>query len=260
MKRDTVRQIVVVVATVAVIVVNALANALPFNGLTTGEISDSFDVFFVPAGYVFSIWGLIYVGLVAYTVYQALPAQRENPLLRSTGWPYVVSCVANITWIFLWHYLVFVPTLLAMLTLLVALLIIYLRLRIGRRRFSTVERWLVQLPFSIYLGWITVATIANVTAVLEHVGWDGAGIAPAAWAVIMIIVAGLVTVVMNLTRRDVAYALVLVWALIGIAVAQWQAKMVAGAAVVMVAVILATLWGALREVEPQLQTYAEPSP
>jgi hypothetical protein len=249
--KDNVRQIVVVVATVAVLVVNTLANALPINGLTQAEIADRFDVLFVPAGYAFSIWGLIYLGLIAYTVYQALPSQRDNPLLRDIGYLYVVSCLGNISWIFLWHYLLFVPSTVAIFVLFFALLIIYLRLDVGRRRFRGAQRWLVRVPFSIYFAWLTVASIANVTVALDYAGWDGWGVAPTAWAVIMIVVAGLVTVVMNLTRRDVAYALVLVWALIGIAVEQWQAKMVAGAAIVMVAVILATLWGAWREVEPR---------
>ncbi len=103
MSKDRVRQILVVLAVLAMITVNILANALPINGQNTGEISDRFDVFFVPAGYVFSIWGLIYLGLLAYAVYQALPAQAENPTLRSIGYLFVLSCLANIAWIFLWH-------------------------------------------------------------------------------------------------------------------------------------------------------------
>ncbi len=103
MNNDRVRQILVVVAVLAMIAVNIMANALPINGQATGEISDRFDVYFVPAGYVFSIWGLIYLGLLAYAVYQVLPAQAENPSLRNIGFLFVLSCVANIAWIFLWH-------------------------------------------------------------------------------------------------------------------------------------------------------------
>jgi hypothetical protein len=96
MKKDIIRQFVNVLAVVAVLVVNGLANALPLNNQTTGEISDRFQVYFVPAGYVFSIWGLIYLGLLAFAVFQALPAQRDNPRLRRVGYLFAASCVANI--------------------------------------------------------------------------------------------------------------------------------------------------------------------
>ena len=132
MKRDTLRQIITVIAVVATIVVNALANILPFNGQETGAISDRFAIYFVPAGYVFSIWGLIYLGLIAYAIFQALPAQRENPRLRSIGGLFLLSSVANIAWIFLWHYEVFAATLPVMLVLLGSLIAIYLRLGTGR--------------------------------------------------------------------------------------------------------------------------------
>ncbi|MGC8827818.1 MAG: tryptophan-rich sensory protein, partial [Anaerolineae bacterium] len=104
MNKDVVRQWLVAAAVLVTIIVNALANILPLNGITTGEISDQFQVYFVPAGYVFSIWGLIYLGLVAFAIYQVLPAQRSNPRLRSMSWPFLVSCAANIAWLFLWHY------------------------------------------------------------------------------------------------------------------------------------------------------------
>ena len=110
MKKGTLRQILVIVATVATIIVNVLASTLPLGGKDTGEISDQFQVFFVPAGYVFSIWGLIYLALIAYTVYQALPKQRDNPRLDRVGFLYVGSCLANIVWLFFWHYEVFVLT------------------------------------------------------------------------------------------------------------------------------------------------------
>lgn len=176
--KDLARQAFVVLGTIAMIVVNALASALPLNGQTTAEISDRFDVYFVPAGYVFSIWGLIYLGLLAYTIFQALPAQQENPRLRRTGYLYVLSCAANIAWLFLWHYEQFVFSLLAMGILLLLLIAIYLRLGIGRMPVRAVETWLVRVPFSIYLGWITVATVANATDVLDYLNWDGWGSAP----------------------------------------------------------------------------------
>jgi benzodiazapine receptor len=237
MNKDTVRQVVNVLAVVAVIVVNWLANALPINGQTQAEISDRFDVFFVPAGYAFSIWGLIFLGLIAFAVYQALPAQRENARLRRVGYLFALSCVANISWLFLWHYEVFVLTLVAMLALLLLLIAIYLRLDIGRAQVGGVERWLVDVPFSVYLGWITVATIANVTVVLDYLGWNGWGISPQVWTVIMLFAGLVIATAMSLTRGDVAYSLVLIWAYVGIAVKHGDTPVVAVTAWVTAALI-----------------------
>lgn len=215
---DTLRQWLTSAAVLATIAVNALANTLPINGQNTGEISDRFDVFFVPAGYVFSIWGLIYIALVAFAIYQFLPSQKENPRLQKIGGWFVLGSLGNIAWIFLWHYEIFPLTLLAMLILLVSLLVIYLKLEIGKSPVSPGEKWFVRVPFSIYLGWITVATIANVTSLLDFLNWGGWGIQPALWAVIMLVVAALVASAVSLTRGDIAYMLVIIWALAGIAV------------------------------------------
>jgi translocator protein len=229
--RDLIRQWINVVATIALLTVNALASALPLNGQTTGEISDQFDVYFVPAGYVFAIWGVIYLGLLAFTVYQALPGQRENRTLRRIGLLYALSCALNIAWLFLWHYEQFLFSLVVMVGLLLSLVAIYLRLGIGRIRVPALDEWLVQIPFSIYLGWITVATIANATSLLDSVNWNGWGLPPEAWAVIMIVAAGAITTVVSLTRGDIAYVLVIVWALVGIVVkhqATWSVAVSAG--------------------------------
>jgi hypothetical protein len=216
--KDTLRQIVVVLSVLLTLVVNILANALPLNGLNTGQISDRFQVYFVPAGYVFSIWGLIYIGLIAYAVYQALPSQRQNPRLRAVGWWAVLAGLANSAWIFLWHYEQFPLTLVAMLALLFSLIVIYLRLGIGRTQVPPAETWAVRLPFSIYLGWITVATVANVTSLLDYLNWDGLGLSPVVWMWIVLAAVLVISVLMSFTRRDVAYTLVILWALAGIAV------------------------------------------
>jgi benzodiazapine receptor len=239
--RGIVRQVVVLLSTVAVIAVNGLANALPLNGQTTGSISDRFKVYFVPAGYVFSIWGLIYLGLVGYAIYQVLPSQRENPRLRRIGTLYALSCVANISWLFLWHYEHFELTLVAMVALLLLLIAIYLILGIGRTRVSVGETWLARVPFSIYLGWITVATIANVTSVLDYLNWGGWGLSPELWAVIMLIAATVVASAVSLTRGDVAYVLVIVWAFAGIAVKHSATTSVATTASVLAAIAALTL-------------------
>ena len=130
--KDLLRQLAVIFTVIVTLVVNTLANVLPLNGLNTGQISDRFHVYFVPAGYVFAIWGVIYLGLIAYTVFQALPAQRANPRLRATGWWVALGGLANSAWIFFWHYQQFPLTLVAMLVLLATLIITYVRLGIGR--------------------------------------------------------------------------------------------------------------------------------
>lgn len=218
MKKGLFRQIMIVVAVIVTITINALVNILPINGLDTGQISDQFQVYFVPSGYVFSIWGLIYLALIAFAVYQALPPQRENPRLAGISGLFILSSLANCAWIFLWHYEMFGLTLVAMLTLLISLILIYFRLGIGKdSKVSSGETWAVRVPFSIYLGWITVATIANVSDVLYFINWNGWGIGPLAWTVIMLVVAVVIASLMAITRRDVAYLLVLVWAFTGIA-------------------------------------------
>jgi hypothetical protein len=230
MKKDTVRQVVNAASVILTIAVNGLANALPLNGLTTGEISDRFDVYFVPAGYVFSIWGLIYLALAAFAVYQGLPDQRTNPRLRSMGYLFPLSCTANVAWLFFWHYEVFPLTIVAMVALLVLLIAIYLRLGIGRTAVSTAETWFVRLPFSIYLGWVTVATIANATSLLDYWNWGGWGLSPETWTVIMLVVTTGLTATVSFTRGDIAYGAVAVWALVGIGVKHASNSLVSTAA------------------------------
>ncbi len=239
MNKDMLRQFVVIFTFALTLTVNALANILPINGLGTGEISDMFKVFFVPAGYVFSIWGLIYLALLGFTVYHSLPSQRENPRLRQVGYWFALGNLANAVWIFLWHYLLIPASLVMMLTLLASLLIIYVRLEIGLKPApSAAEKWLVNLPFSIYLGWITVATIANVTDALYDLNWNGFGIAPEVWAVIMLVVATLVAALMAFTRGDVAYMAVLAWAFAGIGVKQAGTPLVANSAWIAAGVVV----------------------
>lgn len=202
------------------VVVNTLANALPINSQQTGEISNRFDVLFVPANYVFSIWGVIYLGLGAFVVYRALPSQRNNRRLQRIGWLFTLTNLANSAWIFLWHYEYFALTVVVMVGLLLMLIAIYLRLGIGQQATNRVERWVVDGPFSLYLGWITVATITNVTSYLDFVAWDGWGISPAAWTVMLLMVGVGIAAAIAFRHRDTVYLTVLVWAFAGIAVKQ----------------------------------------
>lgn len=214
------RQAAVILFLLAMLIVNGLANILPLNGLNTGQVSDGFPSLFTPAGYVFAIWGVIYLALLLYATYQAFAAQRDNLRLRATGWWFVVSCIANIAWLFCWHYLQFTLSMLAMLVLLTSLIIIYQRLETGRSQVPLAEQLLVRLPFSIYLGWISVATIANAAVVLISLHWDGFGLAPQVWTVIVITIAALLGAMASWLRHDWVYGLVLVWAFAGIAVKQ----------------------------------------
>jgi hypothetical protein len=227
MKKMSAYQIVSILATLLTITVNVLANALPLNGQGTGEISDQFSIYFVPAGYVFSIWGIIYLGLIAFAIYQALPAQRENALIRKISPAYWIGNLANTVWIFLWHYEFFPLTLIAMVALLVSLLFIYRQLSGTSPGLGRNQRWFIKTPFSIYLGWISVATIANVSQVLFYIGWGAWGISAAAWATLFIATAAVLGVLMLWRENDVPYVLVLVWALIGIAFSQAGTVLVA---------------------------------
>ena len=218
MNRSLTWPILNALAMAATIVVNGLANALPFNNQTTAAISDRFPVLFTPAGYVFAIWGLIYLALILFAIFPFLPGQRDNPRLARIGPWFLVASAANIAWIFLWHYEYFLWTVPVMLSLLASLLIIYLRLDIGRESAASVERWMVHIPISLYLGWITVATIANISAVLYFIGWDGLGASPQTWTVVMISAAAALACLLTLTRRDVVFPLVVIWALAGIAI------------------------------------------
>jgi len=218
--KDTLRQIANLVSVIVALTVNILASALPLNGQNTGEISDRFQVYFVPAGYVFAIWFFIYVGWIAFTIFQFRKDQKDSPRLRRLGYLFAISGIVNAIWLFTWHYNTFGLSVIVMLTLLGLLIASYLRLDVNHVSVSIAERWSVDIPFSIYLGWITVATVANITDWLYLVEWNGFGIAPQTWAIVMIVVASIVGLLMTLTRKDAAYVFVLVWSFIGIAVKQ----------------------------------------
>jgi len=232
---------------VATIGINAAANALPLNGRTTGEISDSIPTLFTPAGYVFSIWSVIYLGLLIFAWYQGQRAQRNADFQERIGYWFFISCLFNSAWIVAWHYEQFPLTLALMLGLLISLIVIYVRLDVGRRSVSSAEWRAVHLPFGIYLGWVSVATVANVSTVLYTIGWNGAPLSPELWTVIMVVVAALLGLAMIMLRNDVGYPLVIVWALVGIAVARSAIPLIATAAVASAAVVLLTwVWARLR--------------
>ena len=218
------------------ILVNGAANALPLNGITTGELSDKYANLFTPAGYVFSIWGVIYVLLAAFTYYQF--SEKDDELHEKIGWLFVISSFFNSVWIFFWHYEYLLLSLLAMTGLLVSLILIYTRLEIGLVEVSQKKRYMVHTTFSVYLGWITVAPIANVAALLVGVGWDGFSVTSVYITATMILIALIITLVYIYVRGDVAYAAVILWALGGIVQKQMNTFLIPWVAGLSIAAII----------------------
>ena len=211
-----------IIAIILTIIVNALANILPINNRLTGDISDSIPNLFVPAGITFSIWGVIYILLIAFIFYQARDLFSKDKLemnfLNKISFYLILASTANIIWIILWHYEQITLSVLPMLLLFFSLLIIYTRLKIGKEKIPLKEKLFVHVPISVYIGWITVATIANVTAVLVTLGWDGFGICEYFWTIFVLIVATLITILVIFYRFDVAYSFVIIWAYLGIVI------------------------------------------
>jgi len=230
-----------VIAFLVIVVVNGMANGLALNGRTTGEISDMFPTLVAPAGYVFSIWGVIYVLLFVFAIYQALPKQKGEPFVSQIGALFILSCILNVVWLLLWHYLQIGLSVILMFALLMTLIAIYLRLNVGRAKVSLKERICIHLPFSVYLGWITVASIANVAAAIVGAGWDGFGLGDVTWTVLVIVVALVINLAVVYTRKDVAYSLVLVWALVGIIVKQVEKQSIVVVAVASIIIIFLAL-------------------
>ncbi len=205
-----------IIGLVLTLFVNFLANTLPLNGKTTAELSDSYPNLFVPAGYVFAIWGVIYLLLTIFIAYQVLPKQRDDVFHEQISFLFIISSLANSAWIFLWHYEQVLLSVIVMLVLLMSLILIYWRLEIGLNPIPLKTKIALQIPFSVYLGWITIATVANVTAYLVSINWDGLGINETIWTIIILSVATIIAIIIILQRNDVAYTLVPIWAFIGI--------------------------------------------
>lgn len=204
------------------ICVNALANILPINGLNTGEVSAMFPNLFVPAGFTFSIWSVIYLLLLLYIIvsFKVLWAEDEKePLFIHTKMIaplFLVTCMLNASWILAWHYLQVVLSLIIMLWFLRTLIGIYLKMQQNRNAITGIYYMSLYIPFVVYLAWICVATIANTTALLVHVQWTGFGIDEWIWSCAMIVIAFLLTAGFALVRGELAFALVTAWAFYGI--------------------------------------------
>lgn len=200
------------IAFIVVVTVNGLANALPLNGQTTGEISNRLNVLFTPAGYVFSIWGLIYLLLGIWVIRQFPKSRRDLPIYQETSGLFVLSSTLNSLWIFLWHYEFFGLSVIVMLLLLLTLIRLYTKAKAADASFFDL------LPFSVYLGWISVATIANISYYLTYIDWDGFGLSDSIWTFILLLIATILALTFLKKENDWVYPLVFVWAFIGIGV------------------------------------------
>ncbi|WP_273852860.1 TspO/MBR family protein [Guptibacillus spartinae] len=200
------------IAFIVVVTVNGLANALPLNGQTTGEISNRLNVLFTPAGYVFSIWGLIYLLLGIWVIRQFPKSRRDLPIYQETSGLFVLSSILNSLWIFLWHYEFFGLSVIVMLLLLLTLIRLYTKAKAADASFFDL------LPFSVYLGWISVATIANISYYLTYIDWDGFGLSDSIWTFILLLIATILALTFLKKENDWVYPLVFVWAFIGIGV------------------------------------------
>lgn len=202
-------------AYIAMVVVNFLANSLPINNRATGAISDAYPNLFAPAGLTFSIWGLIYLLLAGYVLYQFVGGNKKNEEIFNKINPlFIFSSLANISWIFAWHYDYIGLSVLIMAVLLFLLIKIADIIRI--QKFSSLEKFFIWAPFSVYFGWITVAAIANITVFLVSIAWNGFGIADFIWTSIVLLVGALIGVLRMSRDKNIAYGLVLVWAYLGI--------------------------------------------
>ncbi|MFX1479208.1 MAG: hypothetical protein ACFFCI_13830 [Promethearchaeota archaeon] len=219
-KKKIVLQIGNIIGFIATVIVNFLAIGLPINNKTTEELSDALPNLFVPIGLTFSIWSVIYILLGIFAIYQAKDlfksVKQDIPFLDKISFFFILSSIANVTWIFLWHYELVLLSLIVMVILFLSLLFLYIRLRIGKEDVYRREKLFIHVPISVYFGWITTATIANVTAFLVSINWNRFGLTEEFWTILILIIAAIIYVLTVLTRRDSAYGLVGVWSTLGI--------------------------------------------
>lgn len=204
---------------IAMVVVNFLSTSLPINNVTMADVTYKYPHLLIPAGFTFSIWGVIYLFLAAYCIYQA--AGKTMGWVQRIGVLFIITCILNIAWIYSWHHFQIGLCLLIILTYFVVLLMIYRRTS-PTHIHSTKEMWLVSIPFSIYMGWLTIASLENFSTWLVSVGLPGIGVEPVSWAAINIVVGTLCAVFFRLHFKDRIYTLVIAWALFGIAYRQYS--------------------------------------
>jgi hypothetical protein len=210
-------KIVLIVLTVLTILANIIAEILPLNNISTAAISNKFQTFFVPAGYVFAIWGLIYVLLLIFAFGYTIVPKKERTYVRTITFWYTIASLADIVWLFCWHYEYFLTSGIAIVTLLISLIGIHLILQKNHPK-SLTENITIHIPFHVYLGWVSVATIANISDILWKYGFNGLGLPGQYWAAGMMIIAGILGLIMTSRTENKAFSLVVIWALVGIMV------------------------------------------
>lgn len=257
LRLDPIRHLAVPAALLAMIAFNILAVTLPLGGRDTGEVSALYENLFTPAGFTFSIWSVIYIGLTAFTVYQFLPSQANNAVVQRVAVLFIVSCLLNLSWLLAWHFLWIGTSVVIMVLLLLTLILIYLHVTRRSSENTPTYRFMVALPFRIYLGWISVATIANISAYLTSVGWDGGPISGIGWTLIMIAATVVLGLLSLWTRRDYFYPLVLVWGLSGIAAGQTQEPAVMIGGIIGALLLLAAIVYTFMRSRPQDRASAE---
>ena len=204
------------------IIFNYLSNTGIFNGKTIANVSNQYQNLFTPAGYAFSIWGVIYLLLIGFVFYTGRslfkPSKNEaNGFVKKIGWWFVISCIANCVWILTWLY---GYTGLSVLVLLVSLISL-LKILLEALTYHSVntQKWFINFPFQIYTGWVSVALIAAAAAWLTKIGWNGWGISEINWTIILIVIASIIHLFMTWKKNAPIFALVAVWALVAIAMA-----------------------------------------
>lgn len=212
-------KVTVAITYLIMVVVNALANIIPINGVTSGEVSDFYANLFAPAGITFAIWGVIYFLLFIYVIYQFGLFQRctdpyREELFKKIGFYFSISSILNAAWIFAWHYFIIELSLIIIILMLICLILINQYTKKATLSFK--DKFFIRLPFSIYFGWLTIATIANVTTLLVKLGWSGFGISEVIWTIIVLIVGLIISITTILTNKDFFYGLTIIWAYIGI--------------------------------------------
>ncbi|MCB0464150.1 MAG: tryptophan-rich sensory protein [Aequorivita sp.] len=234
-------QVANIISFFATVFVNYLSNTGAINDTTIGEVSNASKNLFTPAGYAFAIWGLIYLLLLGFVVYQSrslFTKVRDDDFILKTGWWFVLSCFANMLWIIFWLYGFMEYSILAIFILLFSLLKIVMnnRMELWDAPISIIA--FLWWPFVFYSGWVTVASIANVAAYLTSIDWNAWGYSEISWAVTMIIIAGIINLVVTWKRNMREFALVGAWALAAIAVANWEVSQTVSYAAIVVAIIL----------------------
>lgn len=210
------------IAFICMIIINYLSNTGLMNNTTIGTVSNHLRTLFTPAGYAFSIWGFIYLLLFGFIIHQGkslLTKTDNDAFVTKIGWWFFISCVANCLWIFAWIYGYTILSAVFIFLILIALFKIILNNAIGLGNVTWQTILFLWLPFIVYSGWITVASIVNVAVVLVKYNWNEFGVSAEIWTIVMIVIATLINLLVLWKRNLKAYAFVGAWALFAIYIA-----------------------------------------